>query len=252
MVAVYADDTLLACWLRLGLLCRDRGAAETEDRIHLSRHDLARVTTRPRPYRALEVIQKLATLMSWSVHHEGNVWVIHFRNFAKKQGFTPRKLRSIPRNPRNNSAKTPRSPSPSSSLLLQSTKKERLKGEVADGANVKPLHHGAGKNGATVPPATTTIDPEIIGLCTATTHFQPLGEERFGKFWQTCERAYFGEGSAVVLETELAKADSYLAANPGRRPTERGLARFVRNWLDRAVEIERKKTMPTKGVQRWR
>lgn len=95
MVKVMSDDRLLAAWLRLGMLCRDRGATETEDWIALTPRDMCRVSNCERLGKARSTLALLTFYLNWDLRLDGAVTLIHFRNFAEKQGLTPRKKRSF-------------------------------------------------------------------------------------------------------------------------------------------------------------
>lgn len=107
-VAVYADNDLLATWLRLGMLGVERGAAHTSDKIYLSRADVERTSGRRRADVAGTLLERLANVLGWSIERHGDVTVIHFRNLGTKQGFTPRLRAETPRS----SAGLPMLPSP--------------------------------------------------------------------------------------------------------------------------------------------
>jgi hypothetical protein len=107
-LAVWADNNLLAAYVRLGVLCRDRGAGENADWVSLSAFDVQRITGRRRLDVARTSLELLANLVGWDFLHQGDITSIHFRNFSKKQGYAPRNSRTTPRELRSYSAKTPR------------------------------------------------------------------------------------------------------------------------------------------------
>lgn len=115
-VGVFADNHLLAAWVRILVLARDRGIAETDDWLELSPADRERVSGRRRADVAATFLERLADSLRWNVERSGNVWRIKVRNFAKKQGITPRKPRTSTPNARGEYAQTPLSPSPSPSV----------------------------------------------------------------------------------------------------------------------------------------
>jgi len=83
------------------------------------------------------------------------------------------------------------------------------------------------------------VDPDVRTWLLATKHLGLLAEDRHADLWATLEKAY-DQYEWLFFETEIAKADAWLAANPGKRPTPRGLPAFIRHWLDKAVEIGRR------------
>ncbi len=93
-IGAFADNDLFACYCRLGLLASERGAAHTGDRISLSRADVERTSGRRRRDVALTLLERLANVLGWWTERRGDVLVIEFRNFARKQGLTPRGPRS--------------------------------------------------------------------------------------------------------------------------------------------------------------
>ena len=115
-IAVVNDDALLAAWLRIMMLARDRGVSETGDWLELSSADLIAVSNRRRADVALTLTRRLVDLLQWSLECHGDVYRIHVRNFAKKQGITPRKPRTSTPDARGEYAQTPLSPSPSPSV----------------------------------------------------------------------------------------------------------------------------------------
>lgn len=123
-------------------------------------------------------------------------------------------------------------------------------GEMPDGREGNGEGKGKEGNGEGSGQSSPAISPEIVSLLSGTTHFKALSHPRLAAYWKTSEEAFFGPRSPVVLEAELRKADSWLAANPRRKPTEQGLPDFFRKWLDRAVEIERRKVQVNAGPQR--
>jgi len=70
-------------------------------------------------------------------------------------------------------------------------------------------------------------------------HLGPLAEDKHADLWSTLERAY-DQYPWLYFEQEIAKMDAWIEANRGRKPTPRGLPRFVRNWMERAVEYGRR------------
>ena len=89
------------------------------------------------------------------------------------------------------------------------------------------------------PPLAVPISPNLRGWLLDTLHLKPLAENGSGPWWSTLEKAY-DQYPWLYFEEEIRKADAWLASNPGRRPTPKGLRRFMRSWFERAVEMGRK------------
>jgi hypothetical protein len=111
--AIFADDILFCCYLRLGLLAVEKGAAQTDDWVTLTRADLHYVFNAVDYRTVIKRAHALVAALEWKVRGKltentetrkklgrptnynwdetRNVYEFHFRNFAKKQGFTPRK-----------------------------------------------------------------------------------------------------------------------------------------------------------------
>jgi len=83
------------------------------------------------------------------------------------------------------------------------------------------------------------VDPYILSCLEQTTNLKSLGNGKHGAFWKTLEIAY-DSYDFIYFEEQIKKADAWIAANPSRKPTERGLPRFFRSWMERAVEKGRK------------
>jgi hypothetical protein len=88
--------------------------------------------------------------------------------------------------------------------------------------------------------ALSTLDPSLESWLLTTKHLQGLANGKNGDLWRSLERAY-DQYPWLFFEDEIKKADAWMEANPSRRPTERGLPRFIRNWMERAVEMGRKR-----------
>jgi len=69
---------------------------------------------------------------------------------------------------------------------------------------------------------------------------QALADPKHARFWAKCEQLYDAY-PWLYFEDEIRKADLWLTNHPHRRPTERGLPRFFASWLERAVDIGRRK-----------
>lgn len=68
-------------------------------------------------------------------------------------------------------------------------------------------------------------------------------------FWESTSKACCGI-DLQMLETEFAKMGIWLMDNPSRRPTPRGIRRFVSSWLIRAYEKERRYGVPRQAAGR--
>ena len=84
-----------------------------------------------------------------------------------------------------------------------------------------------------------TIPPNLLGWLGATQHLRTLADQKHAGFWRAQEAAY-DQYPWLYFEEELRKADAWIAANPTRKPTDRGLTRFMRSWLERAVDRGRR------------
>ena len=89
--------------------------------------------------------------------------------------------------------------------------------------------------GSSVPP----LDPHLQSWLQDSMHLQPLSNGKHGKLWKALERAY-DQYSWLYFQDEINKMDAWMEANPNKKPTERGMPRFVRSWFERAVERGRK------------
>jgi len=67
------------------------------------------------------------------------------------------------------------------------------------------------------------------------------------KWWNLLSEFLNGLDESLMTK-EWARIAAWLIENPRRRPTVRGWKLFVRSWLEKAVERERKQ-VPTKGRQ---
>ena len=84
--AIWDDNDLLACYVRLLELGMSQFAAKRGGVITLTRVELMEVTRKRRVDVALTLVQRLADIASMSVQHRGDVASILVRNYAKKQG----------------------------------------------------------------------------------------------------------------------------------------------------------------------
>ncbi len=83
------------------------------------------------------------------------------------------------------------------------------------------------------------LDANLRGWLQNSQHMKSLSNGKHVNFWKALESAYDGY-DWLYFEEEIRKADAWMAANPKRKPTERGMPRFFRSWLERAVERGRK------------
>ena len=88
-------------------------------------------------------------------------------------------------------------------------------------------------------PSVSPLDPNLTSWLQETMHLQSLSNGKHGDFWRTVERAY-DQYPWLYFEDEIKKMDAWIEANRIKKPTERGLPRFVRSWFERAVERGRK------------
>ena len=91
-------------------------------------------------------------------------------------------------------------------------------------------------------PAPTLAVPlpaNLQGWLLDTRNLKPLADNGSGTWWVTLEKAY-DQYPWLFFEDEIRKADAWLESNPARRPTPKGLKRFMRSWFERAVEMGRR------------
>ena len=88
-------------------------------------------------------------------------------------------------------------------------------------------------------PSAPPIDPQLHSWLEKTEYLKCLGNGKHGTYWKTVVAAYDGY-PFLFFEEEIKLADAWCAANPSKRPTDRGMPRFFRSWLERAVERGRK------------
>lgn len=89
-------------------------------------------------------------------------------------------------------------------------------------------------------PAAPGIPENLRGWLLGSQHLTVLADAKHAAFWRALESAYDAY-AWLYFEEEIRKADAWIAANPRRKPTPRGLPRFMRNWFERAVEIGRRR-----------
>lgn len=85
--AMFADNDLLATWLRLGMLAVERRAALTSDVFLVRREELPSLTGQKRGDSALRVWNKLLTSSPVVANYSEPIWTVEFPKFAEKQGF---------------------------------------------------------------------------------------------------------------------------------------------------------------------
>ena len=83
------------------------------------------------------------------------------------------------------------------------------------------------------------VDPFIKECLEKTEFLKCLSNGKQGIYWKTMEKSY-DHYPFIYFEDEIKKADAWCAANPAKRPTERGMPNFFRSWLERAAERGRK------------
>jgi len=89
-------------------------------------------------------------------------------------------------------------------------------------------------------------DPLITSWLDSTKHLKTLSNGKHADLWTTLEKAY-DQYEWLYFQDEINKADAWIEANPNRKPTQKGLARFMRNWFERAVEMGRKRHGQAQG-----
>ena len=233
---LWSNPTTRGMLVELWRIADLQAAKNSDGWVHLGHRELVAITGKKKIDWQFAQLRIVAESARFQLHMDGHSVSIRIDNFAEVQGLTPLSVR--------NSAGLllPTKEEQTSSTEKQSSKNEITRG-LGDGAELQNAPRSAVADSTPPPPSPPKVktDPEIVEICHASVYFKALGDDRYGEFWQTAERAYFADPSPVVLQTELDKADAWLAANPSKRPTERGLSRFFRNWLERSVEIERRK-----------
>lgn len=106
---------------------------------------------------------------------------------------------------------------------------------VPDKTEEKDVGSDPKKNGSS-----PDIHPDLVAWLSRTKNLKPLASPSYGSYWESLERAY-DSYEWLYFEREINKADSWIEANPNRRPTERGLSRFMRSWFEKAVEFGRRR-----------
>lgn len=91
MAAVWSDNRLLAMWLRLGVLAIERYADRTGDTFIVSERELVAIAGTNRSDSARKLLENLVNSCPILAENQGTIWRITFPNFARKQGFGPRK-----------------------------------------------------------------------------------------------------------------------------------------------------------------
>lgn len=84
---LFADNDLLAAYVRLGVLAVERFAQKTGDSFQVHDRELGTIFQKHRADVARKSLQRLAEVSPMSAERRGDVWSITFPNFAKKQGF---------------------------------------------------------------------------------------------------------------------------------------------------------------------
>ena len=83
------------------------------------------------------------------------------------------------------------------------------------------------------------IDSAIQEFLQKTLYLKCLLNGKHGKYWKAMEETY-DQYPFIYFEDEIKKADTWCVDHPEKRPTEREMAAFFKNWLERAVETGRK------------
>ncbi len=85
--AMFTDNDLFATWTRLGILAVERFADRTGNSFRVSDRELMAITGKGRVDVARTLVSRLAHVSPTSASRDGDVWLISFPNFSKKQGF---------------------------------------------------------------------------------------------------------------------------------------------------------------------
>lgn len=84
---MFTENDLLATWVRLGILAVERFADRTSNSFRVSDRELMAITGKGRLDVARTLLSRLAHVSPTSASRDGDVWLISFPNFGKKQGF---------------------------------------------------------------------------------------------------------------------------------------------------------------------
>lgn len=96
MVIVYADNDLYATWHRVIEMASEKGAAHTNDTLHITKADVIRLTQRSKQGPATVLLRYLCGTVGWPFvePQRDQPGKIVIRNFAKKQNLTTRDKRN--------------------------------------------------------------------------------------------------------------------------------------------------------------
>jgi hypothetical protein len=92
---VARSNDLLALWTRLGMLFVERWGGKRGDEIIIHDRELAYLTGKGRADVARKLLRCLADVSPISAEPNGEVWLITWPNFAKKQGFEKRTRKEL-------------------------------------------------------------------------------------------------------------------------------------------------------------
>lgn len=87
MAAAFADNDMLAFWVRLGVKAVERFADRTGDTFLVHESELPFLTGTKRGDSARVVLNKLVSSSPLVANYQSPMWTIHIPNFSEKQGF---------------------------------------------------------------------------------------------------------------------------------------------------------------------
>jgi hypothetical protein len=92
-------------------------------------------------------------------------------------------------------------------------------------------------------------DTWLLKLLQKTPCFESAREDYLSEYawWEDVARAV-GNLPQEFIEMEFAKMSAWFRENPQRKPTAKGMRRFIRNWLEKAKEDQRLRK-PAHGVR---
>jgi hypothetical protein len=132
---VWEDVKLRGMLVELWRIASVQGAAQTADVVRLSAPQRAFITGCSHPPARDAALRQLIGRMRYSVvAEEGTTWLLHIRNFAKKQGTPPRKSGVVPADYALSSS--------SSSIEEKSLAKKPPRQEQPNGNGKGASHHG--------------------------------------------------------------------------------------------------------------
>ncbi len=203
-------DSMVLVWLEM-LSEADRKDGKVVGTVAEIATDLSWIVSRTRPQRGVERIQNALTYMvekGWIENRNSYFLVCNYGKFHRHR----EQIES-----REGTVEAPHQTRPNQ------TRPKDLK-DVSSDPTSRP----------------SDLDPVLRGWLENSQHLKSLANGKHGAFWQALVTAYDAY-PFLYFQEEIKKADSWIAANPTRKPTDRGLPRFFRSWLEKSVEKGRKR-----------